>query len=67
MEWISDRKIRLLLALMGTTALWIISGVPVVNGSVSGIVAVFLGAIAILSAIGTLLIFGLGLTVWFGR
>jgi hypothetical protein len=65
MKWISDRKIRLLLALLGATALWIISSVPVINGSVSGVVAIFLGAICVLSAVGTVLIFGYGLTVWF--
>jgi hypothetical protein len=67
MEWISDRKIRFLLALLGAAALWVVSAVPVINGSISGVAAVFLGAIGILAAIGTLLIFGIGLTVWFGR
>jgi hypothetical protein len=67
MEWVSDRKIRLLLALLGAAALWITTSVPVINGSISGVLAVVLGAIGILAAIGTLLIFGIGLTVWFGR
>jgi hypothetical protein len=67
MEWISDRKIRFLLALLGAAALWVVTAVPVINGNISGVAAVFLGAVGILAAIGTLLIFGIGLTVWFGR
>jgi len=68
-DWSDEAKTRayILVALLGSTILWIACGVPVLNGTVSGVVAVFLGAICVLSGIATFFLFAVGLTRWFGR
>ena len=69
MNWSDETKLRALLvmALVVCAVVWIACGVPVINGSVSGAVAVFLGALCVLSGIATFFLFAVGMTRWFGR